>query len=56
MAKANAAAAAIMERRAFAIDEVGTEEDIDDTDLGGEEDDKMMEEVDAFLEAHGTGV
>lgn len=59
MAKANAAAAAVMERKAFAIDEVGEEDDLDDSelgDLGGEVDDNMMDEVDAFLEAHDSSV
>jgi len=56
LAKANAAAAAVMERQAFAIDEAKDDDDLDDEDvgdLGGEEDDGMMDEVDAFLEAHG---
>lgn len=55
LAKANAAAAAVMERQAFAIDEARDEEDLEEDtldDVGGEEDDSMMDEVDAFLEAH----
>lgn len=59
MAKANAAAAAVMERQAFAIDEVGDEDDLDEAELGelgGEDDEKMMDEVDAFLEANDNSV
>jgi broad specificity phosphatase PhoE len=56
LARANAAAAAVMERQAFAIDEAKDDDDLGDGDtgeVGGEVDDNMMDEVDAFLEAHG---
>ncbi|KAG8859989.1 hypothetical protein FRB91_005316 [Serendipita sp. 411] len=60
LAKANAAAAAVMEnRQAFKIDEVGDEDDLDEGEigeLGGEDDDHMMSEVDAFLEANDASV
>ncbi|PVG04743.1 putative MDR1-Mac1p interacting protein [Serendipita vermifera] len=59
LAKATAAAAAVMERQAFAIDEAGDDEELDDSelsDLGGEDDEKVMDEVDAFLEANDASV
>jgi hypothetical protein len=48
-----------MERKAFAIDEIGEEDDLDDEELGdlaGEDDEEMMDEVDAFLEANDASV
>jgi TBC1 domain family member 8/9 len=56
LARANAAAAAVMERQAFAIDEAKDDDDLNDGEAGeagGDDDDNMMDEVDAFLEAHG---
>jgi len=56
LARANAAAAAVMERQAFAIDEAKDDDDLGEGEtgeVGGEDDDRMMDEVDAFLEAHG---
>jgi len=57
MAKAvNAVNAALMERTPFAIDDA-TEDDEDDEDDPFEEDnDQVMDEVDAFLEAHDSGL
>lgn len=52
--------AALMERTPFAIDDVGDDDDDDDdSDLDivhGEDDDQVMDEVDAFLEAHDSGL
>jgi len=49
-----------MERTRFAIDESKDEGDDDDLDsldgVGGEDDKLMMDEVDAFLEAHDSGL
>ncbi|CAG7851504.1 Putative GTPase-activating protein AN11010 [Serendipita indica DSM 11827] len=59
LAKANAAAAAVMEnRQAFAIDEAGDEDDLDDSDLAelSGDDEGMMAEVDAFLEQNDASV
>lgn len=58
LAKANAAAAAVMERQAFAIDEAGDEDDFDDSDLGTEVEigDDVLDEVDAFLKANDHSV
>jgi TBC1 domain family member 8/9 len=59
LARATAAAAAVMERQAFAIDEAGDDDDLDDSELGelgGEDDEKVMDEVDAFLEANDASV
>ncbi|KAF9244154.1 hypothetical protein BU15DRAFT_86102 [Melanogaster broomeanus] len=50
--------AAFMERTPFAIDDAGDDDD-DDSDLDfvhGEDDDQVMDEVDAFLEAHDSGL
>jgi TBC1 domain family member 8/9 len=51
-----AANAALMERTPFAIDDAGDEDDseLDDDDEAAE--DGMMDEVDAFLEAHDPGL
>jgi len=51
----NAVAHAFMERTPFAIDDAGDEEDDDDDEEESEQDD-VLDEVDAFLEAHDTGV
>lgn len=53
--KANAA---LLERQTFAIDNAKDEdEDEDDTfSIGGDDDDQVMDEVDAFLEAHDSGL
>ena len=53
--QAAANAAALMERTPFAIDDAKDEEDEtdDETDV---EDDGVMDEVDAFLEAHDSGL
>ncbi|PIL24923.1 hypothetical protein GSI_12810 [Ganoderma sinense ZZ0214-1] len=55
MLQAAANAAALMERTPFAIDDAKDEEDEtdDETDV---EDDGVMDEVDAFLEAHDSGL
>jgi hypothetical protein len=50
-----AANAALMERTAFAIDDAG-DDDESDSELEGGEDDEVMDEVDAFLEAHESGL
>lgn len=53
-----AANAALMERSHFAIDDA-TGDDDDDTDdesERGADDDQVMDEVDAFLEAHDSGL
>ncbi|KAF8972702.1 rab-GTPase-TBC domain-containing protein [Flammula alnicola] len=51
-------AAALMERTPFAIDDaIDDDEDEDDDSLGGNDhDDQVMDEVDAFLEAHDSGL
>ncbi|THU88069.1 TBC-domain-containing protein [Dendrothele bispora CBS 962.96] len=52
-----AANAALMARPAFTIDDVGDDEDEDDAGLdASENDDTVMDEVDAFLEAHDSGL
>jgi hypothetical protein len=53
----HAASAALMERATFAIDDVGDEDEeaLSDGELGGG-DDEVMDEVDAFLEAHDSGL
>ncbi|KAI0064014.1 TBC-domain-containing protein [Artomyces pyxidatus] len=51
-----AANAALMERTPFAIDDAGDEDDSDEDDSDSEEDDGVLDEVDAFLEAHDSGV
>ncbi|KAG6331013.1 hypothetical protein ID866_8074 [Astraeus odoratus] len=51
--------AAFMERTPFAIDDAGdSDEDDSDLDLvhGGDDDDQVMDEVDAFLEANDSGL
>ncbi|KAI0741988.1 TBC-domain-containing protein [Daedaleopsis nitida] len=55
MFQAAATAAALMERTPFAIDDAKDDEDEsdDETDVG---DDGVMDEVDAFLEAHDSGL
>ncbi|EIN09433.1 TBC-domain-containing protein [Punctularia strigosozonata HHB-11173 SS5] len=54
---ADAANAVLMERTPFAIDEAGDEDDdfFGDDGSGGN-DDEVMDEVDAFLEAHDSGL
>ncbi|KAJ7147645.1 rab-GTPase-TBC domain-containing protein [Mycena crocata] len=53
----HAANIALMERTPFAIDDAKDDEDESDSDLdGGENDDQVMDEVDAFLEAHDSGL
>jgi len=53
----SAAAAALMERTPFAIDDAGDDDDDDLEDHEGpEDDDQVMDEVDAFLEAHDSGL
>lgn len=51
-------AAALMERTPFAIDDAKDDEDEDDDDFLGDNDhdDEVMDEVDAFLEAHDSGL
>ncbi|KAH8832891.1 rab-GTPase-TBC domain-containing protein [Flagelloscypha sp. PMI_526] len=57
MGMVNAANAALMERAKFAIDDAKDEDDLDDDDLEGvDHDDHVMDEVDAFLEAHDSGL
>ncbi len=55
MFQAAANAAALLERTPFAIDDAKDDEDEtdDETDV---EDDGVMDEVDAFLEAHDSGL
>ncbi|KAI0692491.1 TBC-domain-containing protein [Cytidiella melzeri] len=55
MFEAAATAAALMERTPFAIDDARDEDDESDEETEGEEDD-VMDEVDAFLEAHDSGL
>lgn len=50
-----AANAALRERTAFAIDNAEDEDD-DGAELGEGDDDQVMDEVDAFLEAHDSGL
>ena len=53
-----AANAALLERPTFAIDDAKDEEEDDEDDtfgIGGD-DDEVMDEVDAFLEAHDSGL
>lgn len=56
MGMVNAANAALMERSRFADDAI--EDDLDeDEELGiADNDDHVMDEVDAFLEAHDSGL
>jgi len=52
-----AANAALMERSHFAIDDAtGDDDDTDDESERGADDDQVMDEVDAFLEAHDSGL
>ncbi|KAI0272423.1 rab-GTPase-TBC domain-containing protein [Gloeopeniophorella convolvens] len=55
LAQATSAAHALMERTPFAIDDAG-DEDSDEDSEEEEEPDDVLDEVDAFLEAHDTGV
>jgi len=49
--------ARLMERTPFAIDDAKDDEDESDDELdGGDNDDQVMDEVDAFLEAHDSGL
>lgn len=49
--------AAFMERTPFAIDDAGDDDDDSDLDVvHGEDDDQVLDEVDAFLEAHDSGL
>ncbi|KAH0836499.1 hypothetical protein J3R83DRAFT_8136 [Lanmaoa asiatica] len=48
--------AAFMERTPFAIDDAGDDDDSDLDMVHGEDDDQVMDEVDAFLEAHDSGL
>lgn len=56
----NPAKFVVLERTPFAIDEAGDDEDDDmeshDAATGGEDDARVMDEVDAFLEAHDSGL
>ncbi|KAF8211085.1 rab-GTPase-TBC domain-containing protein [Mycena galopus ATCC 62051] len=53
----HAANIALMERTPFAIDDAKDDEDDSESELDGEEnDDQVMDEVDAFLEAHDSGL
>ncbi|KAI0255728.1 TBC-domain-containing protein [Lactifluus subvellereus] len=56
LAQATNAAHALMERTPFAIDDAGDDDDDDDDDDEEPEQDDVLDEVDAFLEAHDTGV
>jgi hypothetical protein len=52
-----AANAALMERSHFAIDDAtGDDDETDDESERGADDDQVMDEVDAFLEAHDSGL
>ncbi|KDQ50143.1 hypothetical protein JAAARDRAFT_42323 [Jaapia argillacea MUCL 33604] len=55
MTMVQTANAALMERTPFAIDDAKDEEE-EDEDFFGDEDDGVMDEVDAFLEAHDNGL
>lgn len=48
-----AAQEAVMQRPNFAIDAIGDSDGEDDDDEGGEDDSGVMDEVEAFLKAHG---
>jgi hypothetical protein len=48
--------AAFMERTPFAIDDAGDDDDSDLDMVHGEDDDQVLDEVDAFLEAHDSGL
>ncbi|KAI0091573.1 TBC-domain-containing protein [Irpex rosettiformis] len=56
MFEAAATAAALMERTPFAIDDAKDDEDDESEDETEGEDDGVMDEVDAFLEAHDSGL
>ena len=57
MAKAvNAVNAALMERTPFAIDDAKEDDEDEDDDPFEEDNDQVMDEVDAFLEAHDSGL
>jgi hypothetical protein len=57
MAKAvNAVNAALMERTPFAIDDAIEDDEDSDDDPFEEDNDQVMDEVDAFLEAHDSGL
>jgi len=57
MIQAINAAAALMERTPFAIDDAKDDDDEDEDELGlSDNDDQVMDEVDAFLEAHDSGL
>lgn len=55
MFEAAATAAALMERTPFAIDDAKDDDDESEDETEGEEDD-VLDEVDAFLEAHDSGL
>jgi len=57
MPMVKAANAALMERTPFAIDDAKDDDDDseDESNQGGE-DDQVLDEVDAFLEAHDSGL
>lgn len=62
IAQATIAANALMERTPFAIDDAGDEDEDEDDESDEDEDeeteyeDDVLDEVDAFIEAHDTGV
>ena len=56
MPHVKAVSAAFMERTPFAIDDAGDDDDSDLDMVHGEDDDQVMDEVDAFLEAHDSGL
>ncbi|KAM6496616.1 Rab-GTPase-TBC domain containing protein, partial [Amanita muscaria] len=57
MQMVHAVNAALMERTPFAIDDAKEDEDEDeDSDEDVDDDDEVMDEVDAFLEAHDSGL
>jgi len=51
-----AANAALMERTPFAIDDAKDDDDSEDESEEGGNDDQVLDEVDAFLEAHDSGL
>jgi len=55
MIQAMNAAAALMERTPFAIDDAKDDDDEDELGIS-DNDDQVMDEVDAFLEAHDSGL
>ncbi|KAI0306008.1 TBC-domain-containing protein [Multifurca ochricompacta] len=56
LVQATNAANALMERTPFAIDDAGDDDEDEDEDEEETEDDDVLDEVDAFLEAHDTGI